>query len=367
MPHRLPAVLLAALLLSATLLAPSSQAAEKVRVFILAGQSNMEGKAPLQLLEHQMKDPKTADLFKHLHKDGTFIVRNDVFIDYNNNAKMQRGGLTPGYGSPDKFGVELEFGNTMGDHFDEPLLLIKAAWGGKSIGKDFLPPSLMPDDAAFKEMAAQAKAKYEADLANHEKKKAEGKKSREPKPAPTAEQLKEQYGHYYREMMKHVEQVLANKDDYFPALKDKEPVLSGFVWFQGFNDKFGGLDQQYEKNMEAFIKDVRKDLKTPKLPFVIGVMGQNGSKPASGTSLVIQEAQLAQPKKPAFKGNVAAVRTDELVDKAAEDLFPNWKDDIEAWKKVGGDRPYHYLGSAIWFSRMGDAFGDAMLELMGEK
>jgi len=344
-----------------------TMAQNTVKVFILAGQSNMEGKADLNLLRHQMTDPKTADLFKHLHKDGEFIVRDDVFIDYKGNTNLQRGGLQPGYGSPNKFGVELEFGNTMGDHFDEPVLLIKAAWGGKSIGKDFLPPSLMPNDAQFKQMAAEAKANYEEQLANHEKKVAEGKNSRKPRPAPTAEELKQQYGHYYREMMSHVEDVLANKDKYFPQLKGKKPELCGFVWFQGFNDKFGGLDQQYEKNMEAFIKDVRKDLGVPKLPFVIGVLGQNGSKPASGTSLVIQEAQLAQPKKPAFRGNVAAVRTDRLVDKAAEDLFPTWKDNLEEWKKTGSDRPYHYLGSAIWFSRMGDAFGEAMLELMGEK
>jgi len=364
MQRHLKTALLACLF---SIVALPTVAEEKVRVFILAGQSNMEGKASLELLKHQMTDPKTADQFKHLHKDGQFIVRDDVFIDYNNNATMQRGGLQPGYGSPNKFGVELEFGNTVGDHFDEPVLLIKAAWGGKSIGKDFLPPSLMPDDATYQQMAKDAKAKYDEQLANHEKKVAEGKKSRAPKPAPTAEQLKQQYGHYYREMMKHVQTVLANKDDYFPALKGKEPVLSGFVWFQGFNDKFGGLDVQYEKNMEAFIKDVRKDLNAPKLPFVIGVMGQNGSKEASGTSLVIQQAQLAQPNKPAFKGNVAAVRTDVLIDKAAEAAFPTWRENFEEWKKIGSDRPYHYLGSAIWFSRMGDAFGEAMLELMGEK
>ncbi|MEM6505230.1 MAG: sialate O-acetylesterase [Planctomycetota bacterium] len=364
---RLPCLLTRLAVLTLLLAALPTQAADTVRVFILAGQSNMEGKADLNLLRHQMTDAKTADFFKHLHKDGEFIVRDDVFIDYNNNAKMPRGGLQPGYGSPNKFGVELEFGNTVGDHFDEPVLLIKAAWGGKSIGRDFLPPSKMPDDAGFAQMAAEAKAKYEQQLAEHQKKAAEGKNSREPKPAPTIEQLKQQYGHFYREMMKHVQDVLKNKDTYFPALKGKEPVLSGFVWFQGFNDKFGGLDLQYETNMEAFIKDVREELGKPKLPFVIGVMGQNGSKPASGTSLTIQEAQLAQPNKPAFKGNVAAVRTDVLADQAAEAAFPTWRENFEEWKKIGSDRPYHYLGSAIWFSRMGDAFGEAMLELMGEK
>ena len=36
----------------------------------------------------------------------------------------------------------------------------------------------------------------------------------------------------------------------------------------------------------------------------------------------------------------------------------------EEWEKVGSDHPYHYLGSAIWFNRMGHAFGDALLDLM---
>ncbi len=49
------------------------RAAEKlkpVKVFILAGQSNMEGKAKLTLLNYQAQQPATRDLFKHLRKDG---------------------------------------------------------------------------------------------------------------------------------------------------------------------------------------------------------------------------------------------------------------------------------------------------------
>ena len=341
----------------------SAQAKGTVKVFILAGQSNMEGKAPLELLKHQMTDPKTADLFKHLHKNGQFIVRDDVFIDYLG----RRGGLTPGYGSRDRFGVELEFGNTMGDHFKEPVLLIKTAWGGKSIGKDFCPPSKRPTEAEFKQMADEAAAKYNEALANHKKKLAEGKDSREPKPAPTVEDLKQQYGFYYREMMKEIHATLSEMDTRFPALKGYKPELCGFVWFQGWNDQYNGLELKYDENMEAFINDVRKDLKAPKLPVVIGVMGQNGSKEAKGAMLTIQEAQLAQQNKPAFKGNVVAVRTDVLVDKAAEELYPRWKEEFELWQKTGGDHAYHYLGSAIWFSRMGDAFCEAMLGLMGEK
>ena len=66
---------------------------------------------------------------------------------------------------------------------------------------------------------------------------------------------------------------------------------------------------------------------------------------------------------PEFKGNVKAVQTDVLIDKAAEELYPEWKKRFEEWEKVGSDRGYHYLGSAIWFNRMGKSFGEAMLEL----
>ena len=82
--------------------------------------------------------------------------------------------------------------------------------------------------------------------------------------------------------------------------------------------------------MKHFIDDVRKDLRTPKLPFVIGVMGQNGSKPATGAMLTIQKAQLSMNDVPEFKGNVKAIRTDVLVDKAAEDLYPTWRQNPEA-------------------------------------
>jgi len=71
------------------------------------------------------------------------------------------------------------------------------------------------------------------------------------------------------------------------------------------------------KTVKVFINDVRKDLDAPKMPFVIGVMGQNGSKPAEGAMLTIQEAQIATESVPEFQGNVKAVRTDVLVDKAA--------------------------------------------------
>jgi hypothetical protein len=66
---------------------------------------------------------------------------------------------------------------------------------------------------------------------------------------------------------------------------------------------------------------------------------------------------------PEFKGNLKAFPVDVLVDKAAEEMFPNWQKN-PAWANTGSDRPYHYYGSAIWFNRIGKVMGEAMLELV---
>jgi len=324
-----------------------------VKVFILAGQSNMEGKAQNQLLDHQAEDPKTKDLFKHLRKDGKWIVRDDVFIKY----LKRKGPLTVGYGSPGRTGVELEFGTVMGDHFDEPVLLIKTAWGGHSLFKLFRSPSAgLPGDERLQKELEQAQQRVKR---NNEKRKRND-------PLPTLADVKKPYGQSYRNMMSEVKEVFDKYETLFPALKGNKLELAGFVWFQGFNDMWGDAPAEYASNMKHFIGDVRKDLKAPKLPFVIGALGQNGSKPAKGGMLVVRDAQLAMNDVPEFKGNVKAIRTDVLADKAAERLIVGWQKHVEEWKKVGSDRPYHYLGSAIWFNRIGKAFGQAMLELCGK-
>lgn len=344
----LRSILLVAVCLLAT--APLHAGDKTVKVFILAGQSNMEGKAPNALLEHQAKDPKTRELFAHLRKDDKWIVRDDVFVKFLD----RHGPLTIGFGSPGRTGVELEFGTLMGNHFEEPVILVKAAWGGHSLVKNFRSPSAgFPAAAVLQKELEQMQANV----------KKSNEKNKKDAPLPSMDDVKKQYGASYRMIMDELKDVLQNYATLFPSLKGSTKLdVAGFVWFQGWNDQYGGQDE-YASNMKNFIHDVRKDLHAPKLPFVIAVMGQNGSKPATGAMLTIQKAQLAMNEIPEFKGNVKAIRTDVLVDKAAEQLFPTWKENVEQWKLVGGDFPYHYLGSAIWFNRIGKAMGEAMLEL----
>ena len=340
---------LGCLVLGICLLSPPALAVDtskKVKVFILAGQSNMEGKAKLQLLEYQVNQPETRDFFKHLKKNGEWVVREDVWINFLD----RRGNLTVGFGSPECIGAELEFGNTVGDRFEEQVLIIKTAWGGKSIGRDFRPPSSgLPNEEKLKQILQQT-----------------NKRNKEQnRPEIVINDVKDTYGKFYREMMKEINTTLRELKTRFPQYKGQGYEFAGFVWFQGWNDMFDEdfLDN-YGKHMANFIRDVRKDLKAPNLPFVIGQMGQNGPDGASDRMQIIKDAQASMDSIPEFKGNVKVVKTDVFWDQKAAELVKNWQDHIDEWNKVGSNYGYHYLGSAITFSKIGRAFGREMLELM---
>jgi alpha-galactosidase len=116
-----------------------------VKVFILAGQSNMEGHGIVPSrpernggrgsLEFLVKDPESAPRFKKfVDGSGAWATRDDVWISYG----QRQGGLAAGYGvRQDCIGPELGFGWVVGDAVKEPVLLIKCAWGGKSLAVDF--------------------------------------------------------------------------------------------------------------------------------------------------------------------------------------------------------------------------------------
>src|SRR5260221_3272277 len=166
----------------------------------------MEGKAPNALLDHQAADAKTKDLFAHLRKDDKWIVRDDVFIKFLD----RKGPLTVGFGSPGRTGVELEFGTAMGNHFEEPVILIKAAWGGHSLYKLFRSPSAgFPAEAVLEKELKQAQDRV----------KQNNEKNKKTDPLPTMDDIKKEYGSSYRKMMAEVKDVMDNSSTLFPALK----------------------------------------------------------------------------------------------------------------------------------------------------
>lgn len=324
---------------------PASKAGP-VKVFILAGQSNMQGHAALRTLEYLIYNEETApDYQQWKDRDGRWVERRDVWVWTTDGQRY--GNLTPGFGANDiKIGPELGFGWVMGEHFDEQVLLIKTCWGGRSVKRDFLPPSAeMPSAALLAEELQRARKKT---------------------PDTTMEDIRARYGKAYRDMISHVRKVLDNLKVYFPKYDEKQGYeLAGFVWFQGWNDMVDRSQREetyarYTERLALLIDDVRRDLKAPKLPVIIGELG-------AGKRGDFQAAQEAVAGLPQFQGNVKFVKTRPFWEPEVERMSNEgvWKGpDWVKFYNVGSNRAYHYLGSAKIYYRMGKAFGQGMTELL---
>jgi alpha-galactosidase len=330
-------------LLAALCLAVPLQAAP-LKVYILAGQSNMQGHANVSTFDYLAKDPQTAPLLREMRdKDGKHRVCDRVWISYLSEGRggepaVKEGKLTTGFGAREEaIGPEFTFGLAMEKHVKEPILLIKTAWGGKSLHTDFRPPGAAGSEEA---------------------------------------------GKYYQLMIDHVKKVLADPGKVVPGHKAGDGVeLAGFVWFQGWNDlvdgkaypardKPGGYDR-YAEYMAQLIRDVRKDLDAPKLPVVIGVLGVGGptalydSPRYKGVHQNFRDAMAAPTALPEFKGNVVAVLTERFWDKKLEAAREKKERTAEEDEIVKGasNQAYHYLGSAKILGQIGKAFADALAEM----
>ena len=129
--------------------------AKPLKVYILAGQSNMEGHARIETFDYIGEDPATAPLLEAMRgRDGEPRVCDRVWISYFTGWQTLGEGfgkLTAGYGARGnpaenggKIGPEFTFGLAMEQAHDGPILIIKTAWGGKSLNTDFRSPGAGP-------------------------------------------------------------------------------------------------------------------------------------------------------------------------------------------------------------------------------
>ena len=376
-------------------------AAGPLKVFVLAGQSNMQGHAQTRTFEHMGMDPETASMLAEMQNaDGTPKVCDDVWISSLGSAEsVKTGRLTVGFGAErggPKIGPELTFGIYMQKALGEPILIIKTAWGGKSLHTDFRSPSGGVSELTEGQLENLRKRGQDIEKAKEEKTKASG--------------------HYYRLMVEHVQSVLQDIRSVYPDYDpDAGYELAGFVWFQGWNDMvdrgvYPTRDQpggyaMYSELMAHFIRDVRKDLDAPKLPFVIGVMGAGGpvskygpeKKRYAAVHQNFRDAMAAPGALPEFKGNVAVVRTEafwdlELTalrsrnDKINREIKQRTKDskltrkqqeelrsklqtaefnprELKILETGASNAEFHYLGCAKILARIGKGFADGLLSL----
>jgi hypothetical protein len=334
----------------------ASQDKKPLKVFLLVGQSNMQGHGHIDtkndttgefrnatlewLVQH---DPAEYGMLKEsiTNETSRWTVRQDVFVAYNKQGLddvrpeiHQYGYLHPmGYGGDpgqeNQMGPELGFGWTIGESINDPndkshcpchnkkqtqILLLKIAWGGKSLDVDFRPPSSIE----------------------------QGK--------PT--------GLFYEAMLANTFHTLAQLKTIFPDYTGSyEYELAGLVWHQGWND---GCDANqtahYERNMANFIRDVRHDLGVPNLPVVIGVSGMTGyqhSNPQRDAIIAAQFAVANTNAYPEFAGTVATVETRDF----ARGPPPH----------SPGDQIYHWNNNCESYWLIGKAMGQAMVELLQTK
>ncbi len=307
------------------LLAPFAAADGPLKVFILAGQSNMVGAGEVEAREdknggkgslaHLVKDKATKNRFAHLvDKKGEWIERDDVWISFT-GARDVRGRLAPGYGARGTaIGPELGFGHVIGEHLDDDVLLVKVAWGGKSLAVDFRPPSAGGE-----------------------------------------------VGPNYTELFTQVSDVLANLEERFPELRktvrsakvdghDKGYEIVGFGWHQGWNDRINQeFNDAYEENMACFIRDARKELGVPDLPFVIAETGMNGPDETHPRALSLMKAQAGVAKREEFKDTVAFVGTRHF---------------YRPKEESPSGQGYHWNSNAETYYLIGEGMGNAMVALL---
>ena len=378
----------------------ASQAiAKPLKVFILAGQSNMQGHVNVSTFDSMADDPKTAPILKEMRNaDGTPRACKKVWISSVGSAGdgwseviEQKGKLTTGFGaSPEEIGPEFTFGIYMEKLLGEPILLIKTAWGGRNLITDFRPPSA--GKRVFNDYILKRWKEMGLNLEQE------------------AAKNNEKCSVFYHHMIEHVRKVLADIKRVVPEYDPQQGYeLAGFVWFQGFNDlvddwsynnrmKPGGYDE-YGQLLAQFIREVRKDLSVPKMPFVIGVMGidglREGEKPPQK---YFRQAQAAPASLPEFKGNVVVVQTasywdddldmlqqrmekfnakmeqeakkdpslsraarDEARKKAMTETFT--PEELKRLKGISNGG-YHYLGAAKIMAPIGKAFAEAMVSFL---
>jgi len=226
-----------ALLLLAFAYFPFSACAEDYHLYLLAGQSNMDGRG------------KNSDLTKEQARPSKGAI-----IFYNNPPHASDGWqpLEPGYsiapkykgGLPSKtFGPELGFVAALTKaQTDQKIALIKGSKGGTNLRKDWAPgekgkPETQgPRYRFFIEAITKAKAALEKE------------------------------GHSFQ--------------------------LKGLIWHQGESDSKTN-SETHQKRLAELMARLRSDLNAPNLPFVLGEVFDNGKRDKVRTA--IQDAAKADP------------------------------------------------------------------------
>ena len=278
---------------------PAGGAKGPVKVFLLMGQSNMNGRGNIKVL----KDKLTKDL-PDKYPPSLVEMRKDVWITGANgngiSNQMSNVRLEPGFAQFAYFGPELAFGHAMGDHFDEPVMLIKIIGGGTPLATDWTSPS------AAKRTGRQGPLK--------------GRQAGFQKA-------------FYR-TKDTVEKLAELIEGYDPK---QGYQIMGMVWVHG-NADGGKFAKEYEDNLTDFITDLRTMFALPELPF-IAVESLSSRAPGSAFQNAVDRVN-----KKAGNKQAAAILAKSKIDLKGDEAYSaynasgdgtHWRYNARAYLDVG--------------------------------
>lgn len=324
----------------------------KLKVFILAGQSNMVGKGNVE----NGRDPNNLSVSNmagglgslrnmlntnpgkygyladpaHPIAGGSpgWLTRPDVWITYYGGSAWditppaptppyyttkRKGDLDANFGQDAANGLigpEYGFGLMVGSQLDDQVLIIKYAHGGRSLAVDFRPPTSVLNSGGA-------------------------------------------VGPCYSEMIGVVHQVLDNIAAEFPAYTGGGYEVVGLGWHQGWNDRINAsYVAEYETNMVNLIKDLRTEFGAPNMRVSIGTTGMaNADSDVNARNLITAQGNVANPTPhPELAGTVATVDTRSF--------------DFGTLRGASGEG-FHWNWSGESYFNIGESMGNAMMALLG--
>jgi hypothetical protein len=334
-----------------------------VQVFICLGQSNMVGLGRVKgsdislehLVKHKGKYPYLID------DSGAWVQRMDVrFVQYmsgkgplrNEWMSVQGGNLGPEYG----------LGHLLGNAIEAPVMILKCCIGNRSLGWDLLPPgskrfAYVQEDKNKKEPKTLVVAGYKDRPESWEM---DSSKGLETEPGlwldKNGKPIDWYAGKQWDTDIADAKKALEQLDKHYPQAVDYQ--VAGFFFWQGEKDAGNAAHaSRYEQNLVYFIKSLRQEFNSPNAKFVLATLGEsvkrsegidNTSIELAGNGAKVLEAHLAVDGKygkyQEFKGNVSTVYTHPMAQ--------------------GGSGNGHYGGKAEVYMDVGQAMGQAMIELL---
>ncbi len=311
-----------------------------IKVFILAGQSNMVGYGHSEIGDSSVAGAigslrylaNNNGLYPEYDYTSLLVdpgqpatsnwkTRSDVKVWWKNgqsgnlDGPKGLGDLGPPFrgSNTNWFGPELGFGQVIGDYYaTDDVLIIKAAWGGHKLVSDFRPPSAVADRGG-------------------------------------------EVGASYLEIFNDAREVLNNLDTEFPEWSGRGYQIVGFAWHQGTSDKAPvEVADEYKDNLPDLISDVRAEFGNPDLPFVIATTGMSNSGPIEPYPYTgyhaVEKAQLW----------VSGI--DQPANVLTDDTRGYWEDAADSPANQG----FHWNQNARSYFRVGLGLGNKMESLLSD-